>query len=139
MNTVRYVIDAECGEDFIEVTLTNNSKHWINTTPKGDWQHLKLNGVNFADFLRTMVEPNLEVNRKIANLELQQTHKYSIRAMRCLRILDSSFDVPYINKNSEWQMMMVSYMNQVFGFAAIDQCNDQWALMTYANMLRAVR
>jgi len=139
LESVTYVMDVERNEGFIEVTLIGGKKEWIYSRPKGEWCHLYLKGVNYADFLRAMVEPNLDVLRKIARLELQQTWHRSVRAMRCLHTLDSSFDVPYINKNSEWQMNMVTYMNKVFGFDAINECEDQWSLMTYANKLRALR
>ena len=139
MDSAVYYTDIETGNDIIEVTLIDGKKNWLYTLPKGDWVSLNLKGVNYADFLRTMVEPNVDVLRKIARLELDEVHSRSIRAMRCLRTLDPSFDVPYINKNSEWQMNMVTYFNRVFGFLAINSCDDQWALMTYANQVRAVR
>ena len=139
MDSAAYIIDVETGNDIIEVTLIDGKKNWLYTLPKGDWTYLKLRGVNYADFLRTMVEPNVDILRKIARIELQQVNRWSIRAMRCLRTLDPSFDVPYINKNSEWQMNMVSHFNKTVGFSVIDSCTDQWALMTYANQVRAVR
>jgi hypothetical protein len=139
MESAKYVMDVERNEGFIEVTLVDGKKEWIYSNPKGDWCHLNLSGVNYADFLRAMVEPNIWVLRKIARLELQNTWHNSIRAMRCLRILDPLFDPPYINKDSEWQMKIVYNMNRIVGFDAIDQCDDQWSLMTYANRLRALR
>ena len=139
MDSAAYIIDVETGNDIIEVTLIDGKKNWLYTLPKGDWTYLNLRGVNYADFLRTMVEPNVDILRKIARIELQQVNRWSIRAMRCLRTLDPSFDVPYINKNSEWQMNMVSHFNKTVGFSVIDSCTDQWALMTYANQVRAVR
>jgi len=139
LESVTYVMDVERNEGFIEVTLIGGKKEWIYSHPKGEWCHLSLRGFNYADFLRAMVEPNLDVLRKIARLELQQVWHRSVMAMRCLRTLDPSFDVPYINKNSEWQMNLVSHLNMVVGFSVIDQCDDQWSLMTYANKLRALR
>ena len=140
LSSAKYIMDVERNEGFIELTLNNGKKEWVYTKPKGEWCHLELGGmVNYADFLRAMVEPNLEVLRKIARLELQNTWHNSIRAMRCLRTLDSSFDVPYINKKSEWQMNIVTYMNNVLGFVAINNCEDQWSLTLYANRLRALR
>ena len=139
MESAKYIMDVEQNECCIEVTLVDGKKEWIYSTPKGGWSHLNLRGVNYADFIRAMVEPNLDVLKKIARLELQQIWHRSLLAMNCLRILDPSFDVPYINKNSEWQMNMVSYMNRVVGFSVIDQCDDQWSLMTYGNKLRALR
>jgi len=139
MDSAIYYTAVETGNDIIEVTLLDGKKNWLYTVPKGDWNYLSLRGVNYADFLRTMVEPNLNVLRKIARLELQQVHRRSIRALRYLHTLDPSFDVPYINKKSEWQMNMVRYLNSVIGFSVIDSCTDQWALMTYANEVRALR
>jgi hypothetical protein len=139
MDSATYVVDVERSESCIEVILADGRKEWIYSHPRGDWTRIGLRGVNYADFLRTMVEPNVDVLRKIARMELDQVYPRSIRAMRCLRTLDSSFDVPYINKNSEWQMNMVTYFNKVFGFLAINSCDDQWALTTYANEIRAVR
>lgn len=139
LQSASYVVDVERNECCIEVTLIDGKKEWIYSRPKGEWSHLNLKGVIYADFLRAMVEPNLEVLKKIARLELNQVWPRSVRAMRCLRTLDPSFDVPYINKNSEWQMSLVSHLNRVVGFSVIDQCDDQWSLMTYANMLRALR
>ena len=139
MESAKYVVDVERNECCIEVTLVDGKKEWIYSTPKGGWSHLNLNGVNYADFLRAMVEPNIWVLRKIARLELQYTWHQSVRAVRCLRTLDPSFNPPYINKKSEWQMNFVSYLNRVIGFSVIDQCDDQWSLMTYANRIRALR
>ena len=140
LRSAKYIMDVERNEGFIELTLNNGKREWIYTKPKGEWCHLELGGmVNYADFLRAMVEPNLEVLRKIARLELQNTWHNSIRAMRCLSILDSSFDVGHINKKSEWQMNMVTYMNNVLGFVAINNCEDQRSLTLYANKLRALR
>ena len=139
LESAKYVVDIERNDMYVEVTLIDGKKEWIYSILKGEWSHVNLKGVNYADFLRAMVEPNLDVLRKIARLELQQVWHRSIRVMRCLHTLDSSFDPPYINKNSEWQMNLVSYMNRVVGFSVIDQCDDQWSLMTYANKLRALR
>jgi hypothetical protein len=139
LESAKYVVDVERNDMYVEVTLIDGKKEWIYSIPKGEWSHLKLRGVNYADFLRAMVEPNLDVLKKIARLELQQVWHRSVRAMRCLCILDPSFDAPYINKNSKWQMNMVSHLNRVVGFSVIDQCDDQWSLMTYGNKLRALR
>ena len=140
LSSAKYIMDVERNEGFIELTLNNGKKEWVYTKPKGEWCHLELGGmVNYADFLRAMVEPNLEVLRKIARLELQNTWHNSIRAMRCLSILDSSFEPPYINRESDWQMNMVYNMNRIVGFDAIDECEDQWSLTLYANRLRALR
>lgn len=139
LQSAKYVVDIERNDMYVEVTLIDGKKEWIYSIPKGDWSYLNLKGVNYADFLRAMVEPNLDVLKKIARLELQQTWHRSVRAMRCLRTLDSSFDPPYINKKSEWQMNMVSYINRVVGFVAINECEDQWSLKIYANRLRALR
>lgn len=139
LESAKYVVDIERNDMYVEVTLIDGKKDWIYSIPKGDWSYLNLRGVNYADFLRAMVEPNLDVLKKIARLELQQTWHRSVRAMRCLRTLDSSFDPPYVNKKSEWQMNVVSYINRVVGFAAINECEDQWSLKIYANRLRALR
>jgi hypothetical protein len=139
MDSAIYYTDVETGDDIIEVTLMDGKKNWLYTLPKGDWVRLNLWGVNYADFLRTMVEPNIDILRKIAKLEIRRVHRRSIKAMRCLRTLDPSFDVPYINKNSKWQMDMVISLNTSFAHSAIESCVDQWALMTYANEVRAVR
>lgn len=139
MECAKHIVDIERNEELIEVTLLGGKKEWIYTKPKGEWYCIILNGVNYADFLRTMVEPNVEVLRKIAHLELRDTWGFSVRAMRCLRILDPTFDAPYINKKAQWQMDLVCYMNRVVGFSIIDQCDDEKSLISYANRLRALR
>ena len=144
IDSAYHVFNIESGESIVEICV-GNRKDFVYTTPKGDWTHIKFtkeDRVKYADFLRTMVELNLDVARKIANAERDfmagaQLYK-ARRGMNCLKIIDPSFESPTISLQSQWHNDVLWYINNIAARRAIDECDDINRLMRYANILRSL-
>ena len=84
---------------------------YINTKPLADWVVLKSKSqsIPYEKFLDTMCEKTLEVRQKMAELALENIladkrsiHTY-IRTAHASKILDPTFQPPWINIKSAWQ------------------------------------
>lgn len=138
--SVHYVLDVDNNEDCIKVS-TDCKEEYLYTKPKGSWTYIKFerfDRMDYANFLRTMVVMNVDIARKIAKLELARTYSWSIRTMRCLNELDKTFIPPYINKNSESQLRLLEYLNNVVAWRMVDECDQVCSLISYANKLRTL-
>ena len=119
IKSAKAVYDVESDLDYVEVVYERFVRgkgyetymDYINTKPLADWVVLKskTQSIPYEKFLDTMCEKTLEVRQKMAELALeniiadkQHIHTY-IRVAHASKILDPSFQPPWINVKSAWQ------------------------------------
>jgi len=141
LKTATHVYDIESNESIVEMCTFDGHKHFLYTLPKGNWSTLaftKKEKVDPVNFMMTMVKPTLDVAQKIARIQSDYMYNGSVKVMRKLRILDPSFDPPYINKWSRWQMNMVKQYNTRGARELINSCTSVSRLLTYTKALQAL-
>ena len=141
VKSATYVYDVESNESIVEVCTFDGHKHFLYTYPKGNWSSLsftKKEKMDFVDFMMTMIKTTLDVAKKVARIQSDYMYAGSIKVMRKLRILDTTFDPPYINKKSQWQMSMVKYYNTRGARELIDSSISISKLLTYTKALKAL-
>lgn len=87
----------------------------FETTPLHGWKELRVGGRQFRydDFLNNMIEKNLEVRRHMVKVALENvlcnndSINSLLRIMNSIKIIDSSFVPPIINKKRKWQRNLV--------------------------------
>ena len=105
---------------------------FFNAKPQGDWSEIKSHtrSVQYENFLYAMVVPTLEVRRKMASVALHnilcEKHdtKVHIELMNRIRILDPSFDTPFINRKCSWQKHLVNIVTGTLMSQIIDECKN---------------
>ena len=122
---------------------------YIYSRPKG-WTHLSFSEdlpVSYSDFLNTMVEKNVDVCRKMAKLELDtivkeldpsKSTKTFIKIMNALKILDPTFDPPFINVKCGWQKHLLNEICSSTSFHVISLCRNHVRLQRYFNLLKVI-
>ncbi|ADQ91515.1 hypothetical protein OlV1_138 [Ostreococcus lucimarinus virus 1] len=119
IKTAKAVYDVESELDYVEIVHERFVRgkgymtyiDYINTKPLADWVVLtsKTQSIPYEKFLDTMCEKTLEVRQKMAELAVeniiadrQNIHTY-IRVAHASKILDPTFQPPWINIKSAWQ------------------------------------
>ena len=128
------------------VTGTGNRKvtDYVYTTPLGNWVELKFNeseGVQYTNFLNTMVFKNIDVYRKLAKLALDRVLEmgYHINLMNAIRILDPTFKPPRINTRCVWQLDLLETIAKSTSIVIIMTCRNTFRLERYFNALQALK
>jgi hypothetical protein len=147
---VTYTYDVDSKNDIIEVTRENH-KDFVYASPKGQWNNLNFaynDNVSYADFLKALVRPNLEVCRKIALLRaghvvdriygIQKDNKLAIKLMNCLKIIDPSFEPPIINLKCGWQKKLLDDIVCHWSRNVIVGCNNMYRLERFSNVLQVL-
>ena len=113
------VYDVESDLEYVEIEHErfvrgkgyNTYRDYINTKPLADWVKItsKTQSIPYEKYLDTMCEKTLEVRQKMAELALENIlsdkrdiHTY-IRTAHASKILDPTFQPPWINIKSAWQ------------------------------------
>ena len=113
------VYDVESDLEYVEIEHErfvrgkgyNTYRDYINTKPLADWVKItsKTQSIPYEKFLDTMCEKTLEVRQKMAEVALENIlsdkrdiHTY-IRTAHASKILDPTFQPPWINIKSAWQ------------------------------------
>jgi len=119
IKSAKAVYDVESDLDYVEIVHERFVRgkgyetyiDYINTRPLADWIVLtsKTQSIPYEKFLDTMCEKTLEVRQKMAELALENIladkrgiHTY-IRTAHASKILDPTFQPPWINIKSAWQ------------------------------------
>ena len=87
----------------------------FKTLPLHEWTELKSfkRPFRYDEFLNTMIEKNLEIRRHMVEIALENvlhdnTNVNSLlRIMNSIKIIDSSFVPPIINKKRKWQRNLI--------------------------------
>jgi hypothetical protein len=119
IKSAKAVYDIESDLEYVEIVHERFVRgkgyetyiDYINTKPLADWVVLKSKSqsIPYEKFLDTMCEKTLEVRQKMAELALENIladkrsiHTY-IRTAHASKILDPTFQPPWINIKSAWQ------------------------------------
>lgn len=143
-----FVLNAKNSTDNIAITTTtwmpgigwNNHTDFLYTTAKGDWNELKFmrdEYVTYESFLNSMVEKNLEVCRKIAQVSVERVLNEGswsdfVKLMKSLTILDNTFEPPYINLRCRWQREFLESICNTWVRVVIATCHNMVNLTHFA-------
>lgn len=151
LKSAKAVYDVDSDLDYVTITYERYVKEkgyatyvdYIHTKPLADWTYLKSNtqSIPYEKFLDTMCEKTLEVRQKMAELALQniladkhKIHTY-IRTAYASKILDPSFQPPWINTESAWQREFIRKFCSDTLADLIQRCEDESRLEYFFNVL----
>ena len=145
------VYDVESDLDYVEIEHErfvrgkgyNTYRDYINTKPLADWVKItsKTQSIPYEKFLDTMCEKTLEVRQKMAELALENIladrrdiHTY-IRVAHASKILDPTFQPPWINIKSAWQKEFIRKFCEDTLTDLIQRTTDESRLEYFFNVL----
>ena len=154
LKTAKAVYDVESDLDYVAITYERFVKgkgyatyvDYIHTKALADWTVLKskTQSIPYEKFLDTMCEKTLEVRQKMAELALenivadkQTAHTY-IRTAYASKILDPTFQPPWINTESAWQREFIRKFCVDTLADLIQRCDDESRLEYFFNVLRSI-
>ena len=141
LKSAKSVYDVDSDLDYVAITYERFVKgkgyatyvDYIHTKPSADWIYLKskTQSIPYEKFLDTMCEKTIEVHQKMAELALQNIisdkqniHTY-IRTAYASKILDPSFQPPWINTKSAWQREFIKKFCMDTLADLIQRCEDE--------------
>ena len=152
--SAKYLCDVETGLDLVE-TIYNRYlpgkgyelfKDTFITKPTCDW--IEINSIKekipYENFLNTMVAKNQEVYQTMCTTVVNNilmgspTKKQLMRTMRSMKILDSTFEPPYVNLNCKWQCEFMTYMCKETLQSLIEETYNQKNLKKLFNVLKSI-
>src|SRR5210317_833412 len=154
IKSAKAVYDVESELEYVEIEYERFVRgkgyetyvDYINTKPLADWVVLtsKTQSIPYEKFLDTMCEKTLEVRQKMAELALenitadkQTAHTY-IRTAYARKILDPTFQPPWINTESAWQREFIRKFCVDTLADLIQRCDDESRLEYFFNVLRSI-
>lgn len=154
IKSAKYIHDVESELSYVEVVYDRYTKEmgyttytdYINTEPLADWTYIQSNkmSIQYDKFLDTMVKRTLEVRHRIAELILENILLYEqentvyIRIANALKIIDPTFQPPYVNMDSAWQMDVVKNICKHQVPLAIHWCKKASRLDYFIRVLRII-
>lgn len=156
IHSAKYVYDVEsdlaCVEIVYEKYDSNDVngyvtyKDYINTEPLADWTYLQSHkrSIQYDKFLDTMVKKTLEVKHRMAELILDTIFSYDreddvyVRIAHATKILDPTFQPPYVNMESAWQMNFLKTFCKEQLTHAIHTCKKASRLDYFIRVLRII-
>jgi len=154
LKTAKAVYDVESELNYVAITYERFVKgkgyetyiDYINTMPLANWTVLnsKTHSIPYEKFLDVMCEKTLEVHQKLAELVLENimTDKKSIhtyiRTTHASKILDPTFQPPWINRKSAWQREFIMKFCRETLPDLIERCEDKSRLEYFFNVLRNI-
>ena len=154
LRSAKAVYDVESELDYMTITYERFVRgkgyatyvDYIHTKPLANWTVLKSESqsIPYEKFLDAMCEKTLEVHQKMAELALenlladkQTIHTY-IRMMYATKILDPTFQPPWINTESAWQREFAKKFCKETLSDLIQRCDDESRLQYFFNVLRNI-
>jgi hypothetical protein len=155
IKSAKAVYDVESELEYVEIEYERfvRSKgyetyvDYINTKPLADWVVLtsKTQSIPYEKFLDTMCEKTFEVRQKMAELALeniiadkQHVNTY-IRTAHASKILDPTFQPPWINVKSAWQReFMKKFCTETLA-DLVQRCDDESRLEYFTDVLRNIQ
>jgi hypothetical protein len=154
LKTAKAVYDVESELNYVAITYERFVKgkgyetyiDYINTMPLANWTVLnsKTHSIPYEKFLDVMCEKTLEVHQKLAELALENImadkksiHTY-IRVTHASKILDPTFQPPWINRKSAWQREFIKKFCRETLPDLIERCEDKSRLEYFFNVLRNI-
>ena len=127
----------------------NGHTIFLETKPMGNWNKLTFEEdttTTVIDFLNCMVEMNIDVQRKIAQLTLDQAVlKYEgksqtkmVSLMDAISLLDTTFVPPGINIGCGWQIELLHNIVTNTSYGVIHTCRNMRRLNRYSKTLQLI-
>lgn len=152
-----FVLHAHVNHDAqtIEVTTDrwqpglgwHEHKDFLYTESKGDWidlEFMRWEEVHYIDFLKTMVQNNLDITRKIALLtttlvtESAYYHSNLVTLLNHLTIVDPTFVPPTFNLRCWWQRELLETMCREWIPCVISTCRNHTRLSTFSQQVSTI-
>ena len=154
LKSAKAVYDVDSDLDYVAIRYERFVKgkgyatyvDYIHTKPLADWTYLRsqTQSIPYEKFLDTMCEKTIEVRQKMAELALQniiadkQTIHTYIRTAYASKILDPTFQPPWINTKSAWQREFIKKFCMDTLADLIQRCEDESRLEYFFNVLRNI-
>lgn len=137
-----FTYDVESDLEFVEFKYTQwvpslqeyeDRVDYLQTRPVGDWTEIQAlrRNLPYEKFLDTMVEQTEEVTRRKTSASVESVYdqnadnlKIKLWLMNCMKILDPSFEPPYINKKAAWQRELVDWILTDTIHDLIERCRN---------------
>ena len=120
---------------------------YLRADPVGEWTKIiaKDNGVRYEKFIDTMIEKNLETRQKMASIMLDNilnnvfsNIRTQIRLMNTVKIIDHTFEPPFINKRCTWQREFVATFCKEIQPDIVERCINLSRLERFFNVLKLI-
>jgi hypothetical protein len=155
IKSAKAVYDVESELEYVEIEYERFVRgkgyetyvDYINTKPLADWVVLtsKTQSIPYEKFLDTMCEKTFEVRQKMAELALenivadkQHVNTY-IRTAHASKILDPTFQPPWINVKSAWQREFIKKFCTETLADLVQRCDDESRLEYFTDVLRNIQ
>ena len=118
----------------------------LETTPIEGWEKFKSpkQSLRYDDFLSSMVEKNIMVRRTMAKIALDAVLCENndinslIRIANSIKVIDTTFVPPFINKRCKWQRDLIYEMCLYTFPLIIDGCKNERRLDNLFSVLRLI-
>ena len=154
IKSAKAVYDIESDLEYVEIVHERFVRgkgyqtyiDYINTKPLADWVVLKskTQSIVYEKFIDTMCEKTLEVRQKMAELAIeniiadkQHINTY-IRTAHASKILDPTFQPPWINVKSAWQREFIKKFCEDTLLDLVQRTQDESRLDHFFNVLRSI-
>ena len=154
LSSAKHIHDVDSDLSYVEIIYERYTrKHgyqtytdYINTVPLTDWVSLesRKRSIPYDKFLDTMVEKTLEVWQRMNELYLEKIMSYEqsettyIRMAHATKILDPSFQPPYVNMKSAWQTEFITRFCKKDLPKVIQTCTNKDRLEYFFNVMRKI-
>ena len=155
LKSAHVVHDVDENKTFIEIMYSKyvpdegykTFVDYLNAQPIGDWTKIvsKKETVRYEKFLDTMIEKNLETRQKMALIMLENIAgdmfidiKTQIRIMNTIKILDPTFEPPFVNRRCSWQKQFVRDFCQDILPDVVERCTNEKRLDRFFSVLRLI-
>lgn len=154
IRSAKFTHDVDTDVDFVEFIYDRYVKNkgyevytdYIFTRPLGDWTVInsKKCKIPYEKFLDTMVEKTVEVYHKMAEIlienilvENREINTY-VRMIHSLKILDSTFQPPFINLKINWQRDMIINFCLSDLKNVVNTCIDTQRLKYFIKVIKSI-
>lgn len=155
LKSAHVVHDVDENKTFIEIMYSKyvpdegykTFVDYLNAQPIGDWTKIvsQKETVRYEKFLDTMIEKNLETRQKMALIMLENVTgdmfvdiKTQIRIMNTIKILDPTFEPPFVNRRCSWQKQFVRDFCQDILPDVVERCTNEKRLDRFFSVLRLI-
>ena len=154
IKSAKAVYDIYSGLEYVEIEYERfiwgkgyqTYMDYINTSPLADWVFMKskTQSIPYEKFLDTMCEKTFEVKQKMAELAVEniiadrQNINTYIRTAHASKILDPTFQPPWINVKSAWQREFIKKFCTETLSDLVERCDDESRLEYFTDVLRNI-
>jgi hypothetical protein len=154
LKSAKYVHDIDSDISYVEIVYDRYVKDrgyisytdYIETEPLADWTYLQSQkmSIQYDKFLDTMVKKTLEVRQRLAELIIENILTYDqentvyVRIAHAVKIIDPTFQPPYVNMDSAWQMEFLKKFCKKQLTHPIRECKSMSRLEYFIRVLRII-